>query len=206
MKHNKLFGNVVNNSDLLDVVVNNSDKVGAAISDDMVPNYLYSLHSLINKNDDRLTKYAQVVDENFPLSNIRTHNAMHKIPVLLTGCIFLDKYRMDVDNLTDDELGVLSNISRFDDIDNYASNIKMYSKDILAAVYNKSRDFMVQLDLLCLIEDKFFEFDIKEDDMDLTDFQEKMVNYIKTMSDEEYLESIKNYDEKIEEEMNGMGF
>lgn len=200
MKDSKLFDKVLSNEDLKKVVLDNTRYLIRINDADTI---IESFNNLLTNKDDRLMEFAHTIDSDFALG--KNDNAMHKIPTLLVGCVFLDKYRDDIEQIDNSQLGLLSNFSSFFNVDEYDDNIKLYNKDILESICKRSSDYHTRFDLLCLVEDKFFEFGIDRNSLELEDFQKKMSGFVSSLEDNELFHLIREYDKKVQLEIEKSG-
>lgn len=75
-----------------------------------------------------------------------------KIATILTSAIYITDYYGEIENYTEDELALLSVSSIYCNLDFYEKAPNIYTKEILAQVTKKSKNFAEQKDIVLVVE------------------------------------------------------
>lgn len=99
-----------------------------------------------NDMDDQTTKrffdYLHHVDKKMSCPGTANGNRFHKVPVLLTGAVYLTYYPETVSQLDNDELMHLSRFSIPEPLAFYETATATWTKDLLGTLSSLSDDYM----------------------------------------------------------------
>lgn len=159
------------------------------------------------KEDDeekrkKIMSFSFAVDReyNYPGGN----NSSHKFAYIFNAANMISNYSSYVMNLNNNELSLLAFFSFIVDDMHMQKHLEFFAnKELLNSVIEKTPDRNFQLDILKVIEDKYFEFDIDYNNKEeFNKFKQESINFVKNNSTEEFLDQIEKYNNRAEELMN----
>ena len=84
----------------------------------------------------------------------KKNNRRHKIPIVITGCIYYHYFYEQVKDLTCDELGILSKFSAPTEntLQEYEELLEIFTKGILSAIATKTPQYDLREEITFLVE------------------------------------------------------
>lgn len=133
-----------------------------------------------NKHEKRIIAIANLLDKLYIDKKSMTDNRKKKIPILLMSILYLDRYYERIKLLTNTELILLCDYVSYKKIENMEFYTKLFGRKLLNYVHHKTTDYEKKEKLLKLIDNKY------EKDDDINKFNEEMIEYIRTITEEEF--------------------
>ncbi len=134
------FDKVQSIEDVANVIQQYPDKMVGVDSEVSKYNYESLLH-LSGEQVSRFLQFVHYVDDTF--SSYGYYNFIgQKVVTILSGATYYREYYDRIQLLTDGELSVLAKFSSLDSNQDYATNLDVFSKDILTIIDHKTKDFL----------------------------------------------------------------
>ena len=186
----KLFGENPTKNDIKNTILNNIDYV-VYVDNSIVQKGIKAFN---NFDTEIIISYSKCVDSIFNVNNRK--NANHKLPTILCGSILLNQFE-DVSKLDDEQLATLAHFIYIGSFDYINSCIKIYDSSILSEICSKTKNWYDRESILEVTEDTYDMFFIEGDDR--KDIHNKLSQFVKNTTLEEFLELKRELDERIRE-------
>ncbi len=116
-----------------------------------------SINNLDKEKYQKYIDYIKLVDKKY---NDKTNDEIStKLNSIMVGAIYIDKYSDLINDLSYEQLAVLSNYSACCDIDDLELIAKKFNKNIMDSVFAKTKDSKVASEILEVLEYKNFDND-----------------------------------------------
>jgi len=137
----------------------------------------------------KLIDTSIIVDQRLTTPYANNNDLFHKLPVLMTLSNFISNYYDDIKGLTEEQLALLSMFSFAVFEEHMEKHLEFFADSkLLQSVLDKSQDRFEQLDILSVIEDKYFDFCIdKKEGLELNNFRDGLTTFINERPKQEIL-------------------
>lgn len=160
----------------------------------------------ITKIDDpikrkKMINTSLVIDREFTIPYSNSSNTFKKLPIILTLANMMENHYELIKDLNSNELTLLSFFSFVVDSSYMKDHLKMCADhNLLASIIEKTPDIYHQSDILGVIEDKFFEFDIDVNNKsELDKFKRESATFVRSNSEVDLLNMVKPFEEIYKE-------
>ena len=138
----KLFSQVENVKDVLDILCQNLDKVITLSLEILEYNY-HSLTNLSLEHESHFLALVHYIDDCFSAYEYYDFTR-YKIPTILSAATYYHDFYENIKDYTLGELSTLAKFSAIDPVEVYSSNLQLFSKNILSVIERKTTDFMTR--------------------------------------------------------------
>ena len=190
-KEKLIFNKTTNYDEFLEEMKNQIPEMSKYYMDeDSLQVALNSINTKDEETRKKILAFANSVDRKMNFGGQAHKNRYHKIPTILAGAIYLNKYKEEIAALDDDELEILAKHSITFPISFYKQQTMYYTKQLLRTIYEIGPDFMYRTGYMFLTE-KYFE---------QGKTSEEINEYFKTSNLQELLEESFEYERMTMEE------
>jgi hypothetical protein len=147
-------------------------------------NFEKGVNALLDMNDNekrkKLIDTSIVADQVLTASHTKTNDLFHKLPVMMTLANFIGNYYDTIKELSNEQLALLGMFSFAVFEEHMPKHLEFFANiELLQAVLNKTQNRFEQLDILSVIEDKYFDFCIdKKEGLELNNFRDEMTELV----------------------------
>lgn len=147
----QLFNKVTTYDDIKNIIRDNANYLNTGYFNiQSLSQGINSLYNLSVEKQSKVIEFAHQLDHSLKLIGAAKQNCYHKIPTLLAGIIYYDKYYDEFSSYSLDEQTILAKFSIIQPPEFYQSATKTYTKEIVNCIANKSTDFFIRSDLMFL--------------------------------------------------------
>lgn len=157
---------------------------------DVLSIVLKDIKKLSFTNERRFLALMHMVDKNMNPPN-KKQNKYRKLMTILSSIYYIEN--SDYDNYSNKELALLADISCFEDKKFYDEAHLKYPRKLLQTILNLSNDYMIQEDLMILVEKMYLEKNTLEE----------MINYLLDKDLHELLHEAFAYEKKLVGDFDG---
>ena len=185
----KIFDHVENFEEFTDTIYNMiKDNPQASYMDESsLEESILSLAKMTDNQKKYTLKFVHQVDRKLSFACAARGNIFHKLPTVLSGCIYIANHEDSIRNLTMDELIVLSYFSIVEPPGFYEGAVEYLGKDLLTAVTQKHFDYTSQSAFLDYAESRIRDGYSKEE----------TAEYIRDISTEQLKKETFEHDQRI---------
>lgn len=145
------------------------------------------------ERQNKLISSSILVDKLYNIGGAYNGNCARKFPIIMTIANMLSNHYNDISTLSDKELSCLGGFLYVFEPESVKDYVKIFSdKGILKETLKKTNNVHEQFDILCVIQDKYFEFAIDYEDKEgISKFKKESAMFIKNTDKEELLNMVK---------------
>ena len=163
VKDNLCFEEVTTKEDFLTLLEKATDsnssyhyaylEVAIFLNEKVLSTALSNIKSFTDEEERRFLDLVKTIDKEM-VTDRKQKNMTHKLMSIISGCLYIkDKNYQDYKSKA---LALLAKYSCYEDISFYKDAYKKYSKEVLDSVISKTKDYMIQENLLLVVE-KLYE-------------------------------------------------
>lgn len=150
----KLFNQVKTYDDIKNIIRDNADYLNNGYFNiETLSQGIDSLYNLSIEKQPKIVEFAHQLDQSMSLEGLAKQNSYHKIPTLLAGIIYYDKYYDEIMSYSLDEQTILAKFSIIKSLEFYQNATKEYTKEVVSCIADKNTDFMIRSDLMFLTQE-----------------------------------------------------
>lgn len=149
------------------------------------------LNTANEKQQKQIMRYARHLDRRLSSAGAVRGNIYHKLPAFLTGCVYLVNHSAISQELTFDELILLSRYTAFEIPEQLEPIYLYFGKELLGSITEKHFDYMFQWTFLDYADNKLLQGESKE----------TVATYIKEVPIEQLKEEAFEYERKSLQEV-----
>ena len=132
------------------------------MNDGLQKTAIMCLKSADERQQKQIMHYARHLDRKLSSPGASRGNLFHKLPAFLTGCIYLVNHSDIAEELTLDELVLLSRYSAFEPPEQLELIYYYFGKELLGNITEKHFDYMFQWTFLDYADNKLQQGETKE--------------------------------------------
>ena len=128
----------------------------------------------------KLIDASITVDRALTTTHTKSNDLFHKLPVIMTLANFVGNYYDNVKDLSSEQLALLGMFSFAVFEEHMGRHLEFFAnRELLQCVLDKTIDIYEQLDVLSVMEDKYFDFCIdKKEGLELNNFRDGLITYV----------------------------
>lgn len=149
------------------------------------------LNEMDEKKQKQTLKFVRQVDRKLSMAGTARGNLFHKLPTVMAGCLYIQYFSDQIQDLTPDELIILARFSIVEPPSFYEGAVDYLGQDLLNAVVTKHFDYMFQTSFLDYAESKIKKGEPKD----------KVATYIREVPLATLKEETFEYERQILEEV-----
>lgn len=154
----KLFDEVTTYDDVKNIIRENVNYLNNGYFNiESLTEGINSLNNLPLDKQSKVLKLVNQIDKTMSLPGSANQNSYHKIPTLLAGILYYDKYDNQISSYSLDEQTILAHYSITQGPTFYQSATKTYNKQIISCIAIKSKDLFTRDDLMFLTQQLIVE-------------------------------------------------
>lgn len=190
----KVFGEVETYDDLRNAAFQYLlDEHHCYMNDELQQASIICLKTADERQRKQIMRYARHLDRKLSSAGAARGNIYHKLPAFLTGCIYLVNHSDIAEELTLDELILLSRYTAFGTPEQLEPTYFYFGKELLGNITEKHFDYMFQWTFLDYADSKLEQGETKE----------AVATYIKEVPLEQLKEEAFEYERKSFQERLG---